>query len=157
MARIPEHASDATRRLNPDVWPCDAVVQARAESEPTRRAPGTPRPLDERLTKAERRWMSDIATQAAPYRDAPLILPQVTLRFWDGTSYTIDFLVVWLDRAPTCVEVKGGYRGPGWEQGYERYRRARDAWTAFAWELWELREGAWRCERVASNTRRVGQ
>jgi len=29
------------------------------------------------------------------------------------------------------IEVKGGYRGPGWEQGMERHRRARDCFSTY--------------------------
>lgn len=53
-------------------------------------------------------------------------IPQPT-RFFPlpgGGSYTPDFLA-WDEKYSflISVEVKGGYHGPGFEQGYERYKR----------------------------------
>lgn len=54
----------------------------------------------------------------------------VALRFEDGTRYTPDYTCITHQGEIWHVEVKGGYRGAGWEQGYERFRRARDVFQA---------------------------
>ncbi len=61
-----------------------------------------------------------------------IIIPQgITLRFQDGTKYTPDLAVYNQFTQPVLIEVKGGYRGPGWEQGMERHRRARDCFSTY--------------------------
>lgn len=58
------------------------------------------------------------------------------------------------------IEVKGGYRGPGYEQGYERYYRAAQTWDcpALRFELWETKGGrvlsreAWQDQPKARGT-----
>jgi hypothetical protein len=61
-----------------------------------------------------------------------IIIPQgITLRFQDGTKYTPDLAVYNQFPQPVLIEVKGGYRGPGWEQGMERHRRARDCFSTY--------------------------
>lgn len=78
-----------------------------------------------------------------------LILPQcLKLPFGDNTSYTPDFMFMHPWVTTTLIEVKGGYRGPGWEQGMERYRRAKEKWGKwFVFELWEKKDGEWRVTR----------
>jgi hypothetical protein len=54
----------------------------------------------------------------------------MTLRFPDGDRYTPDIVGYPgfdFDRIK-LIEVKGGYRGPGWEQGHERFKRAKERW-----------------------------
>ncbi len=53
-----------------------------------------------------------------------------------GGSYTPD-IVAWRGGFPgvLVLEVKGGYRGAGWEQGYERYKRAAAAYDCHAWRF----------------------
>ena len=79
-----------------------------------------------------------------------LIIPHgLTFTFDDGDRYTPDFFMVPLiaerrDNLPCIVEVKGGYRGPGWEQGYERFKRAREKWARwFGFEMWTWKGGRW--------------
>lgn len=40
-----------------------------------------------------------------------------------GGEYIPDFVLLYPDGGMTVVEVKGGYKGPGAEQGHERYAR----------------------------------
>lgn len=60
-------------------------------------------------------------------------IPQVTRMFPldGGGTYTPDF-IAWKKGDPGLVvcEVKGGYRGPGWEQGMERYKRAASQYSS---------------------------
>lgn len=68
-----------------------------------------------------------------------------------GGTYTPDFLVVRPGEAVRVIEVKGGYRGPGWEQGVERYRRAALEWSdgihfQFEMHTWDRARREWRVE-----------
>lgn len=65
---------------------------------------------------------------------AKIIPHGLKLSFGDGTGYTPDLVLYHETGRVELLEVKGNYRGPGWEQGYERYRRAQDVfgkWFAF--------------------------
>lgn len=56
------------------------------------------------------------------------------LAFGDGTTYTPDLVVYHPSGRIELVETKGGYSGPGAEQGIERFRRAMAVfgrWFAF--------------------------
>lgn len=57
-----------------------------------------------------------------------LVIEQPTrlLRFPNGDTYTPDFCVMRADGIVEFHEVKGGYRGPGYEQGMERFNRAAE-------------------------------
>jgi hypothetical protein len=100
------------------------------------------------LKKTEQRWFDTIP--ATHFPSATVFAQAFTLPLDGGGTYRADFLLVYLSRYPTIIEVKGGYLGPGWEQGIERYRRARTQWgKVFAFELWEW-EGKtkrWKVER----------
>ena len=59
-----------------------------------------------------------------------IVQPAKFFELRGGGTYTPDFIVFVhgdLERVHV-FEVKGGYRGPGWEQGYERYKRAALEW-----------------------------
>lgn len=81
------------------------------------------------------------------------ILPQ-RIRFFPlkgGGTYTPDFLVVGDALPMLVVEVKGGYRGAGAEQGYDRYKRAALEWSdgrrfRFVLCTWERMRREWRVE-----------
>ena len=80
-----------------------------------------------------------------------LIIPQPTrfFRLTGGGTYTPDFLVIH-PRGVTAYEVKGGYRGAGWEQGYERYKRAAFEWSrpwlGFVMATWQSKINNWKIE-----------
>ncbi len=74
-----------------------------------------------------------------------LIAQQVRNLFQlDGGGMYIPDFVVFSDALPIrVIEVKGGYRGAGFEQGYERYKRAALQFSRsglFSFELWEVRK-----------------
>ena len=59
-----------------------------------------------------------------------------------GGTYIPDFVVL-SPHGARVVEVKGGYRGPGAEQGRERYKRAAAQYSGkagVAFELWEVKK-----------------
>lgn len=107
--------------------------------------PKAKRGAGRKLNKTEQRCLAELT---AKYPDWLILSQSVVLPFGDGTSYRPDFLLIppfWdQEFIAFIVEVKGGYRGPGWEQGMERYRRAREKWgTWLGFELWTWRKGTW--------------
>lgn len=63
----------------------------------------------------------------------------ITLRWPDGMTYTADF-VIWGPPGITLLEAKG----PWIEQdALVKFRAARAHWPEFAFEMWQLKGGAW--------------
>jgi hypothetical protein len=79
-----------------------------------------------RKTKAEMAFAAILAAWRHKGLIRQWLEQAVTLRFSDGTSYRPDYTAITHQGEIWHIEVKGGYRGWGWEQGYERFRRARD-------------------------------
>lgn len=137
-------------RLNPHLAPTGGSGAFRP---PTGRATATtPRANKdstrlEKCNKTESRFYREVLARAD---NTLVILPQPP-RFFElpcGDSYTPDFLVL-PDTGPVySCEVKGGYRGPGWEQGYERYKRAAAQWDGagfrFLMATWDAKDQTWR-------------
>ena len=105
-------------------------------------------PQDERprraLNKTEEEWGRRLAVLSPSSR--VFVQPTRFFALRGGGTYTPDFLEFRPDGLPVIAwEVKGGYRGPGWEQGYERYRRAALEFSGakFAFKLAEKRKGKW--------------
>jgi len=135
-ASILPNASEAVRRLNPELFGAASPTEAPREAKT-----GTPRG---RRTKAET-LAADLASRRWP--DARVLEQALRLPLTGGGMYTPDLLVLRQGQPPLCVEVKGGYRGAGWEQGYERYRRAAYEWGPWMeFALWERRRGEWSME-----------
>ena len=150
--------SDALKRLNPRLAPQnDAGSTKQPAPVSTDRAKGKTqgRPVSEsergipKMNKTEARFLEIIKRD---YKGA-LIVPQPTrfFRFPNGDTYTPDFLVIDGDGV-FVFEVKGGYRGPGWQQGYERYHRAKERFESYdnriVFELvpWDAKRGEWSYE-----------
>ena len=81
--------------------------------------------MERRMTKTEARFYGHLQGEYA--NEKHLIVPQPTrfFRFPNGDTYTPDFIVI-CDIVIVVYEVKGGYKGAGYEQGYERYYRAKE-------------------------------
>ncbi len=120
-------------RLNPHLAPAGGAGVFRP---PSGRAPATPKAHKEstRLEKCNKTetlfyhylqdWLFD-----GQVIDI-IVQPAKFFELKGGGTYTPDFMVFVhgdLERVHV-FEVKGGYRGPGWEQGYERYKRAALEW-----------------------------
>lgn len=106
--------------------------------EPACRRDRTPKPAN----KAEAEWAGILRRR---YPSATVTPHGMTLRFPDGDTYTPDVLMAF-DRGNFAVilyEVKAGYRGPGWEQGMERFKRAKAAFPWVVLRLAEKRGGVW--------------
>jgi hypothetical protein len=91
------------------------------------RLPGkTHKQSGRRKTKAEAAFLEILRAWRHKGMIRQWLEQAVILRFADGTTYRPDYTAVTHQGELWHIEVKGGYRGPGWEQGYERFRRARD-------------------------------
>lgn len=101
------------------------------------------------INKTEQRAMAQIEAMGW----TALVQPTNLLPLPGGGTYTPDF-VAWDERPGAekvlyIIEVKGGYRGAGWEQGYERYRRAAQFYNGragifkFLLMEWGTKDKAW--------------
>lgn len=118
------------------------------------------RPVPPLAPKAPAEWPAMNRTEARCLErlrerfPAPAVILAQKTRFLPlrgGGSYTPDFLVLSPGHPALVVEVKGGYKGPGWEQGMERYRRAAAQWSdgrvlQFELHTWDRRRREWRVE-----------
>jgi len=108
-----------------------------------------------KLNKTEQRWFEYAKEGFVEGWDA--IFPQCrVLPLKGGGSYRPDF--EWITPLTSeggvvrivLIEIKGGFKGPGWEQGLERFRRARAEWEhIFKFELWtwKAKEKKWEVEK----------
>lgn len=136
-----ENASEDFRRLNPQLFVTQGYSQ---NTSNVRRIAVSP---ERRMNKTEARFL-DVLVRLYP---DGLIIPQPTrlFRFENKDSYTPDFVVI--DKgAIIAYEVKGGYRGAGWEQGYERFHRAKEAFRkyqiTFILATWNTKQKQWEYE-----------
>ena len=77
------------------------------------------------------------------YKDGAHIAQQVRNVFMlaGGVMYIPDFVVFRPNGVIEIIEVKGGYRGPGYEQGEERYKSAAAQYgnkAPFNFSLWRV-------------------
>jgi hypothetical protein len=143
--------SDDIRRLNPGLF---------GKQEPKAAPPKAPRPpatvVSEgpviprlaSLNRTERRFYDECL--AALWADRTVIQPTRFFPLKGGGTYTPDFIVL-RDDFVAVYEIKGGYRGPGAEQGHERYARAAAQWSSgmvrFSKCTWDRKRGTWREEK----------
>lgn len=83
------------------------------------------------------------------------IIPQASrfFRLADDDSYTPDFIVIGNAMPIEVWEVKGGYRGPGWDQGVERYKRTASQFSdgvRYQFFLAEKVKGNWQVSKWAN-------
>jgi hypothetical protein len=99
------------------------------------------------MNKTETRWLREVKPLHYPVHVA--LAQALTLPLDGGGTYRPDFMLVAPTGGIVLVETKGGYRGPGAEQGIERYRRARTQWEKayFRFEMWEWKKKKWEVER----------
>ena len=155
---LPEHI----RRLNAGVLGGVSTAPAVQEGK------GLKSPQSERrralrvdkLNRTEARFLAELRRSMAGQRSAMPeldgldiwcydIQPPRFFEFEDGDTYTPDFLLMAGGRGQIVAEIKGGYRGPGWEQGWERFKRAaaafgRERGREFWLCEWMPRESRWR-------------
>lgn len=99
------------------------------------------------LNKTERRFYDELLKGVD--KKSVVVQPSRLFELQGGGTYTPDFLVI-ADGKAFAIEIKGGYRGPGWEQGYERYKRAAAQWQGdhfkFCMWTWDRKVNKWDCE-----------
>jgi hypothetical protein len=155
---IVEGASAAFLRLNPHLS-VEAGVAAPKAAKAPQAAKSAPAPPGRKAVREATRLEKCNKTEARFHREVLLrapgrlvILPQPP-RFFElkgGGTYTPDFLALPEGGPVHVFEVKGGYRGPGWEQGVERYRRAALEWDGrgfrFVMATWDAKDRQWRID-----------
>ena len=154
---LPEHI----RRLNAgvlgEVSPAPVVQEGQGRKSPQNERRRVLRV--DKLNKTEARFLQELRRSMAGQRSAIPeldgmdiwcydIQPPRYFEFSDGDTYTPDFLLLAGGRGQVVAEIKGGYRGPGWEQGWERFKRAaavfgRDRGREFWLCEWRPRESRW--------------
>lgn len=154
---LPEHI----RRLNAGVLG-DVLVAPIVQDGQERKTQQSERKRvlrADKLNKTETRFLQELRrsmmgmTSAIPELEELEIWhydiqPPRFFEFEDGDTYTPDFLLLAGGRGQIVAEIKGGYRGPGWEQGWERFKRAaaafgRDRGREFWLCEWRPRESRW--------------
>lgn len=155
---LPEHI----RRLNAGVLggvsPAPVVQEGQGLKSPQNERRRVLRV--DKLNKTEARFLQELRRSMAGMMSAIPeldgldiwcydIQPPRFFEFEDGDTYTPDFLLLAGGRGQIVAEIKGGYRGPGWEQGWERFKRAaaafgRDRGREFWLCEWRPRESRWR-------------
>ena len=139
--------SDDIRRLNPAVFghakgkPAPRCAQVQVQMQ----EPGQP-PRLSLLNRTERRFYDSLSPDE---RARTVIQPTRHFPLAGGGTYTPDFMV-YANEAIFVYEIKGGYRGPGAEQGHERYARAAALWSScvlhFCKATWDAKAKAWKME-----------
>jgi hypothetical protein len=156
---LANHASEAVIKRNSAIFSGgagDASVGRKDATEALKTAFVAVHAKTERkMNKTEERFYNHLKLSTNPAR--VLVIPQPTrlFRFDDGDTYTPDFLCVefaeeGLSRV-VAVEVKmEGAHYNGWEQGYERYKRAKERFSQFGIEfkmaIWQPKKMQWRYE-----------
>jgi hypothetical protein len=142
------NSSESIRRRNPHLF-------GKAEPEGVPGNAGSPQLTEEKprkqLNKTEARFLHTVVER--DYKGHIAVQqPTRLFKLTGGGTYTPDF-VLFPRRSSDpvhVVEVKGGYRGPGWEQGMERYKRAAAQYSCegikFAMATWEAKSQSWRID-----------
>lgn len=138
-------ASDACRVRNPELFGAPAP-QAVTLTD----APSIGRSTHKTMNKTESRYYDTLIRDCEYDPKCIFVQPTRFFKLTGGGTYTPDFLVVDQEyNLNRVVEIKGGYRGPGWEQGYERWKRAAMEYSGhgnFVFYLitWDRHSGEWR-------------
>ena len=75
------------------------------------------------MNKTERRFFDTFLRDDWAAGKTLVLAQHVRVPLPGGGTYCPDFVVV-EDGAVRLYEIKGGYKGAGWDQGWERYKRA---------------------------------
>ncbi|MBR6374086.1 MAG: hypothetical protein IKS20_12980 [Victivallales bacterium] len=147
-----QKGSKSFRERNPwiDVAPQITFAGSEQTKKPPAAATSSPlkgqQPRVHRCNKTEQRFLQWLRLHEIQRGDVLLVQPPRLFELEGGGTYTPDFVVVkqWgLD----VFEVKGGYQGPGWEQGIERYKRAAAQFAGanvhFTLANWNRKENTW--------------
>ena len=155
---LPEHIRRINAGVLGGVSPAPVVQEGQGRKSPQGERKRVLRV--DKLNKTEARFLQELRRSMAGQRSAIPELDELEIwhydiqpprffEFEDGDTYTPDFLLLAGGRGQIVAEIKGGYRGPGWEQGWERFKRAasafgRDRGREFWLCEWRPRESRWR-------------
>ncbi len=151
--------SDAFKARNPELFGEGAtpVGKESAHIEQPKREKTTCR-FQKRLdsiNKTERRYYDTFLAERDGRDCTVFVQPPRLFELAGGGTYTPDFLVVEDGGGVVSVEIKGGYVGPGAEQGIERYKRAATQWAdgriRFVMATWMRKDMRWRIEPWLGN------
>jgi len=154
LEKLLGNASEEFRRRNPQLFgdlPKDTTVTPVAQRMPSQSGPKVrtvssfARRLDS-INKTERRYYDTFLADRDGEDCTVFVQPPRLFELEGGGTYTPDFLVV-NERGCVSVEIKGGYKGPGAEQGIERWKRAAAQWAderlQFILATWHRKDGRW--------------
>lgn len=137
---------DATRKNTPSAYVDRGNVAKRDTTQLN-----AVQKMERKMNKTEARFYELLKSEYA--NEESVIIPQPTrfFRFDNGDTYTPDFIVL-CATGMLVYEVKGGYKGAGYEQGYERYHRAKEKFesqvlrTVFFLVTWDRDGHKWEYE-----------
>lgn len=142
--------SNAFIRLNPGLFGSSGCSDT-VETEKPLETPKIGLSWHVSLNKTEARFY-DYMKDYIFGKEAVTVIVQAS-RFFKlkgGGTYTPDFMAFKHDGTLPCYvfEVKGGYRGAGWEQGYDRYKRTALEYEGpcfhFVMAEWDRKKVAWK-------------
>jgi len=135
-------ASSSFRQNNPALF---------GKAEPQKKGDALPeeKRTSKKMNKTEARFANVIGIGYKNYH----VISQPT-RFFPlqgGGTYTPDFLLIAKDASTDLVfEIKGGYKGAGWEHGMERYKRAAAQYHCdglrFRMATWDSKMQSWQID-----------
>lgn len=141
--------SDAVRRRNPSLFlpeKCWREEATERRPAPARNPLGSQARRRDALNKTEARFLDWLERNAKGEDDLLVVQPPRLFELEGGGTYTPDFILL-THTGLVVYEVKGGYRGPGWEQGIERYKRAAAQYAGrrvrFILANWDRRAMRW--------------
>ena len=157
LDKILNNASEEFRRKNPQLFG-EAVHETTKEkvvqrmpspkNESMKGVSNFARRLDG-INKTERRYYDTFLADRDGVDCTVLVQPPRLFELDGGGTYTPDFFVI-NEKGCVSVEIKGGYKGPGAEQGIERWKRAAAQWAderlAFVLSTWHRKERRWVAE-----------
>ena len=155
LEQLGDKVSDNFRRLNPHLFGGKAketVATPVVQRMPVANSPKRERTVSsfarrlDSINKTERRYYDTFLADRDGVDCTVLVQPPRLFELEGGGTYTPDFLVI-NEKGCVSVEIKGGYKGPGAEQGVERWKRAAAQWAderiSFVMATWKRKEMRW--------------
>lgn len=157
LEELSRYVTDDFKRLNPELYngaengsfcPKNGAEKGKTQLIPSVEADHVHTRLDS-LNKTERRFYDTylVNRSGEPVNYRVVVQPTRFFEIPGGGTYTPDFLVFQPGRPVEVIEIKGGYCGPGWEQGIERYKRAANIFhgDVFTFKMctFDRKKGTW--------------
>lgn len=157
VEQLTKNMSDTMLRLNASIFgfppnaeetrPEKANTAKTAKNASAEKAQTECRRRMDTLNKTERRYYDTFLAEEVANGVPVIVQAPRFLELDGGGTYTPDFVVV-REWGLEIVEIKGGYMGPGWEQGIERYRRVAAQYDSdrmrFRMATWDRKRMQWK-------------